>query len=249
MIRLLFVLVAALVVGLAAAWLAGTGGVLTLTIADYEIRTSAAMGAALVFAAAVLLLLLLRLMSLVLLGPARLSAFLIHRRASKAYHALSRGLVAAAAGDPHEATQAARHAEKLLGKSPLALLLNAQAAELAQDEEQHHAACSAMLAHSETEFLAARKLMEMALRRGNSDSALGFALRARALKPDSLSAAEALFDLRIRRGERADAQALLDEALKAKRLDPETEQRWREALRSLDGVAELGVANGGSAPA
>jgi HemY protein len=249
MTRLLLVLIVALLVGLAAAWLADTGGVVTMAIANYEIRTSAAVAAALVFVAALILLVLLRLISLIILGPAKVSAFLIQRRAGKAYHILSRGLVAAAAGEAHEATQAARHAEKLLGKNPLALLLNAQAAELTNDEEHKHAACSAMLAHPETEFLAAQRLAGMALGRGNSEQALGFARRAYALKPDSQAAAATLFDLRIRRGERAEAQTLLDEALSAKRLSAETEARCREALRSLEPRGELPVANGGSAPA
>jgi HemY protein len=246
--RLLFVLILALIVGLAAAWLAGAGGVVTVTIAGYEIRTSAAVAAALVFAAALFLLVLLRLISLVMTGPAKLSSFLIQRRAGKAYHALSRGMAAAAAGEAHEAAHAARHAEKLLGKNPLTLLLHAQAADLARDEEQQHAACTAMLAHPETEFLAAQRLADFALRRGDSEQALGYALRAHALKPDSVTAAATLFDLRIRRGEGGQAQALLEEALNAKRLGTDAEARWREALRALEPRGELPAVIGGSAP-
>jgi HemY protein len=247
--RLFSVLIVAVLVGLAAAWLADAGGVVTVIMGGYEIRTSAAIAAASVFVASLLLLVLLRLISLIMLGPANVSAFLIQRRAGKAYHALSRGLVAAAAGDAHETAQAARHAEKLIGKNPLALLLTAQAADLAKDQEHQHAACTAMLAHPETEFLATQRLADLALRRGNSEQALDFAMRAHALKPDSVTAAGTLFELRIRRGERAEAQALLEEALKAKRLTAESEARWREALASVEPREELGIANGGSAPA
>ena len=249
MTRLFFVLVAALIVGLAAAWLAAAGGVVTLTTAGYEIRTSAAVAGAFVFATALVLFVLFQLISLVVLGPKRLSVFLLQRRAGKAYHALSRGFVAVAAGETREAAQAARHVEKLIGKNPLALLLKAHAADLAKDGEHQHAACTAMLAHPETEFLAAQRLADLAVKRGNSEQALGFALRAHALKPDSEHAAETLFGLRIRRGELSQAQALLQEALEAKRLSAETETRWREALRSLEPREEVPVANDGSAPA
>jgi HemY protein len=230
-------LLIALLVALAAAWLADNGGIVTLTIANYEIRTSAALGAVLLLALGILVAALFKVMMLIVGGPARLSTFLIHRRAGKAYHALSRGLVAAAAGDAHDAAHAAGHVEKLLGGNPLVLLLRARAAELSRDEGQQQAAYTAMLAHSETEFLGARGLADLAMRRGNSEQAVGFALRAHALKPKSEPAAEALFQLRISRGERAEAQALLDEELQAKRLSPETERRWREALGSLEAAA------------
>jgi HemY protein len=216
----------------------------------HDRRTSAAVGVALLLAVVVLLFILLQLASVILMGPARLSAFLVRRRAGKAYNALSRGLVAAAAGDAQQANQAARHAEKLLGKNPLSLLLSAQAAELANDEEHQQAACSAMLTHPETEFLGARGLAALALRRGNSEQALAFALRAHALKPNAENAATALFDLRIRRGERIEAQMLFDKELQTKRLSTDNERRWREALRSLEpGASEFGAPNGGSAPA
>ena len=249
MTRLLCVLIVALIVGLAAAWLADAGGVVTVIVAGYEIRTNMAVATAFVLVAAFVLLLLLRLISMLVLGPAKLSAFIIQRRAGKAYHALSRGLAAAAAGETQEATQAARHAEKLVGKSPLVLLLNAQAADLAQDEEHQQATCTAMLAHPETEFLAAQRLAQLADRRGNSEQALGFALRAHTLKPESPKATATLFYLRIQRGERAEAEALLEKALADKQLSPETGAQWREALRSLEGTSASAAADTGSAPA
>lgn len=234
MTRLALILLVALLVALAAAWLAENSGTLTLTIANYEFRTSAILGAALLLTLVLVLFALLKLASLIVGGPERLSTFLINRRAGKAYHELARGLVAAHAGDAHDAAQAARHAEKLIGASPLVLLLRAQAAELAKDEEQAQVAYAAMLGHPETEFLGARRLADIAIRRGNSEQALGFALRAYARNPKADEAADVLFQLRIARGERAEAQTLLDQELQAKRLSPETERRWREALIAAD---------------
>lgn len=249
MTRLILVLFVALLVAFGAAWLAENSGVVTLTIANYEFRSSASVAAVLMLSLLILLGVLLKTISWIVDSPAKLSAFIVERRAGKAYQTLSRGFAAAAAGETQEAAQAARHAEKLLGKSPLVLLLNAQAADLAHDDEYQQTACTEMLVHPETEFLAASRLAQLAERRGNSKMALDFALRAHALKPDSLKATATLFDLRIQGGERADAEALLEKALEAHLLSPETETRWREALRSLGGTRASAGADSRSAPA
>ena len=110
MIRLVLILIVAGLIALGAVWLADHAGVLTLTIDGYEFRTSAALAAVLLLVIVALLFALLRLAPLLLAGPSRLGAFFGRRRASKAYRALSRGLIATAAGDRQGAVGAAREA-------------------------------------------------------------------------------------------------------------------------------------------
>jgi HemY protein len=230
MMRLLFILVAAGVIALGAAWLADHDGVLTLIIAGYELRTSAGFAALLVLVLAALLFALTRVVFLILGGPAKLGAFFAGRRTRKGQEALVRGLLATAAADTVAARDAAGSAETLLGAQPLVLLLKAETAQLSGDEDQEDAAYRAMLGRAETEFLGARGLFALAMRRNDTDQAIGFALRAHALRPGSVEAANALFELRLARREWADAEALLTEMTEAKLLTPESAQRRRDAL-------------------
>jgi HemY protein len=158
--------------------------VLTLTIDDYEFRTSAALAAGLLLVIVALLFALVRLAFLLLTGPSKVGAFFGRRRALKAYRALSRGLVAAAAGDAKGADAAAREAETLVDGQPLSLLLKAQAAQLSGDEAREEAAYRAMLAEAETNYLGLRGLSALAERRHDGEQARAFAERAQALNPN-----------------------------------------------------------------
>jgi HemY protein len=237
MIRLVAVLLVAGLAALAAIWLADHDGTVLIAIAGYEIRMRAVVAAALlllVFAA------VYAFIRLILRGPAKLSAFLTARRARTAYHALSRGLIAAAAGEAAEAEHISHQVEKLVGTQPLSLLLQAEAARVAGDEMREEAAYNAMLGHSETAFLGLRNLARLALLRGGKDQALDYAKRANALKPKSASAAEALFDVCVARGEWTEARALLDSAVQAKLFNPEAAQKRAALIQGLpDAIADV----------
>ena len=222
MTRLIAILLVAGLAALAAIWLADHDGSVLIAIAGYEIRMRVVVAAALLLIAFAALYAFVRL---VLRGPAKLSAFLTARRARTAYHALTRGLIAAAAGEAKEAEHISHQTERLVGAQPLNLLLKAEAARLAGDQVREEAAYNAMLAHSETAFLGLRNLARLALVRGGKDQALDYALRASALKPKSASAAEVLFDVRVARGEWTEARALLDSAVQAKLFSSEMAQR------------------------
>src|SRR4051812_12497297 len=180
MSRLIAVLLAAGLAALAAIWLAEHDGSVVVAIAGYELRMRA------VVAAALLLLLFAALyvfIRLVVRGPAKLSAFLTARRARTAYHALAKGLIAAAAGEASEAEHISGQVEKLMGAQPLSLLLKAEASRLVGNQMREEAAYNAMLGHPDTAFLGLRNLARLALARGSKDQALDYAKRALALKP------------------------------------------------------------------
>ena len=148
--RLFAILAVSAVIAFAVAWIANRQGALVYTIDGYELRTSAggAIALAILFAAAVSLL--TRFWSAIIAGPDALGSWFRLRRARRGQDALSRGLVAAAAGDALEARRQARKAHGLLGHSPLGLLLTAQAAQLEGDEASQRTAYRAMLSHPET---------------------------------------------------------------------------------------------------
>ena len=120
------------------------------------------------------------------------------RRRRAGYQALTRGMVAVAAGDPQEARRHARRAEALLAEPPLTLLLSAQAAQLGGDRNAAKRFFTAMLDRAETEFLGLRGLLNQALHEGDRDTARRLAERAAALRPDARWAMASRFDLEVR---------------------------------------------------
>ena len=226
MTRLIAVLLGAGLAALAAMWLADNDGSVILAIAGYEVRMRAVVAAALLL---LLFAVLYAFIRLIVRGPANLSAYLTARRARTAYHGLATGLIAAAAGEASEAEHISHQVEKLVGAQPLSLLLKAEAARLTGDQMREEAAYQAMLGHADTAFLGLRNLARLALARGSKDQALDYAMRAHAMKPKSASAAEVLFDVRVARGEWAEARALLDSAVQTKALTADAAQR-RAAL-------------------
>lgn len=152
------------------------------------------------------------------------------RRRRAGYEALTRGMVAVAAGDPNEARRYARRAEALLADPPLTLLLSAQAAQIGGDEFAAKKFFTAMLDRPETEFLGLRGLLNQALRDGDRDAARRLAGRAVALRPDAAWAALGLFDLETRDGRWEAARAALEKAAKRRLITPELARHHRGVI-------------------
>jgi HemY protein len=244
MIRLLTILFCAALVAGGIVWIADRQGDLIFTVDGYELRTSAsiAIGFAILFAA--LSAFVARVAALLLGGPGAFGRWTASRRATRGNEALSRGLVAAAAGDSAEARRHARKAGSLLGAPPLALLLTAQAAQLDGDERGQFDAYRAMLEHPETEFLGLRGLFMQATRCEDSEQAMEFAARAHALKPRAAWAANALFDLKSARRQWSDAKVVLESAARAKLLDPGVARRRRAVLLTAEALDHEGRGEG-----
>lgn len=209
MLRWIFL---AVVLG-AAAWLAATlteaPGTIALTWNDWRIDTSIG-----IFIA--VLLLLMGLAALLYRGwwalrrtPKLLERGRSERRQRLGYEALSRGLVAVAAGDAETARRQARRAEALLDGRPLTMLLSAQAAQLQGDDQAAQRFFAAMRERSDTEFLGVRGLLSQAMKRQDWEEGLRLAERAYRLNPKSEWVVATLYDLQKRAGRWADAEATL----------------------------------------
>lgn len=225
----LFLVLAALAAG--AAWFADNPGALTLDWRGYRIETS--------FAVLVLGLLLLlgvvlvvyRLWRWLLGGPAVFLASRGAARRRRGYQALTRGLVAVAAGDAAEARKHARRTDALLDEPPLTLLLSAQAAQLDGDETAAKGYFSAMLERPETEFLGLRGLLVLARRAGDDAAALQLAERAFRLRPDTKWVLTELFALQAGAREWAAAERTLEHAAKRKVVGREEAARRRAVVQ------------------
>lgn len=234
--RLIAILVVAAAIAFAVAWIANRQGELIYVIDGYEISTSAGGGIGLVLLFMAVIVVLTRVFTAVMGGPGALGRWFGLRRSRRGNEALSRGLVAAAAGDAAEARRQAKKAQGLLGSSPLALLLSAQTAQLEGDDQAQGVAYRAMLAHPDSEFLGLRGLFMEAMRRDDAEEAIKLAARAHALKPRAAWAANALFDLKSARGEWSDAKEVLEDAARAKLIDSDVVRRRRAVLLTAEAL-------------
>lgn len=231
MIRLIafLVLIAALALGLV--WLADRPGDIALTWQGYHIETSVFVGLAVVIGVAVALAVLWRIVRIALGLPGWLSFAARARRRNKGYAALSRGMIAAGAGDTRAARKAAAEAAKHLPNEPLSLLLKAQAAQLAGDRAAAETVFSEMAQRPETRLLGLRGLHMEAARRGDVDSAQGFALQAHRIAALPWAGA-AVLDRNAARSDWEAALRTLDANVAGKITDKAQGERLRAVLET-----------------
>ncbi len=229
--RVLVILVLALGAMLAAVWLGGTPGSATLEFAGWRFDSSFGALAILAAIAGFALIVVDRLWRWIAGTPTRIKLWRQARRERHGYAALTRGLVAVAAGDPRSALREAALADRLLGAPPASLLLSAQAAQLAGDETAARKHLEAMRAAPETEFAALRGLVAIAMREGRDDEALGLARRARELRPDATWVSGALIDLETKAARWDDAALTIDAARRQQMLPaPDADGKRAAAL-------------------
>jgi HemY protein len=221
----------------AAAVFADNPGRVAIVWQGWQIETSVGILVAAAVVAAVAVMLLVWLLLRVVGSPRTYMRWRRERRRRAGYQALTRGMVAVAAGDPEEARRYARRAEVLLAEPPLTLLLSAQAAQLGGDETAAKKFFTTMLDRHETEFLGLRGLLNQALREGDRSTARGLAERAAALSPKTRWAVLSLFDLEVRDGRWEAARDTLVEAVKHRVIAPTTARHHRGVI-----VYELSLA-------
>ncbi len=198
----------------AAVFFADHPGRVEIVWQGWQIETSIGVLIAAAVLAALAVALLLWLMARILGSPRVFLRRRRERRRRAGYQALTRGMVAVAAGDPQEARRHARRAEALLAEPPLTLLLSAQAAQLGGDRNAAKKFFTAMLDRAETEFLGLRGLHNHALHDGDRDTARRLAERAAALRPDARWAMASRFDLEVHDGHWEAARDTLAQAVR-----------------------------------
>ncbi len=217
----------------AVVWLANRPGEVTLSWLGWRADTSVALLIALVAAVGVAAALLYRFWLFIRRAPKKIIHAYGDNRRRRGYLALTRGMVAVAAGDAEEAGKQAGRANGLLSDPPLTMLLSAQAAQLKGDEAAAAGFFTAMLEKPETEFLGLRGLLTQALKKGDGACALKLATRAYRIRPASRWVAANLFDLQVKAGDWPAAANTLKRSVKNKLVD-KREGRRREALLAFE---------------
>jgi HemY protein len=164
-------------------WLVRFGGVVELRVADIEAVVPLSL-------ALLLLVVLFAAVHLLLLGigalrrwPSRIRARRAARDRAEGESAVTRALVALAAGAPDKARLEVRRARLRLGDTPQTLVLAAEAERLAGREDAASAAFEALAGRSDARFLGLRGLLRQAIQREDWPTAQRLAREAEAAQP------------------------------------------------------------------
>ncbi|MFI4975062.1 MAG: heme biosynthesis protein HemY [Caulobacterales bacterium] len=244
MIRsVIFILLVIAIAVLAVAW-RGEPGAAGLVWLGWEVRTTAAAAVLIALFGSLLLALLWRGLIWIAEAPRRAARARAEVRRKQGAEALTRGFLAAAAGDGVEARRQAQRAAGLAEEAPaLIRILSALAAESAGDPVAARAAYTAMLGFPEMRLVAHRGLMQMALADGDDAEALRHAEAAYGLARTAPWAWRAVLEAKLGAGDWASALELMKGAVERKIVSPIVAERARAALlaasaASLEPAAE-----------
>jgi HemY protein len=186
MLRVVLFLLAGFVV-VAAAWLlAAIPGNVVASVGSFTIETSAPFAILILVAAVVIILILLRILGAVLGIPRATAGWSRRHRLASGEQAITRVLIALAAGEQGTARKEARRANNLLGDSPQTLLLVAEAARLSGRQDEAEAAFQKLAGRNDARFLGLRGLLRQAVDRRDWPEALVMAKQAEESHPGTV---------------------------------------------------------------
>ncbi|MGO9485695.1 MAG: heme biosynthesis HemY N-terminal domain-containing protein [Rhodomicrobium sp.] len=238
MIRLVLYLLLVGVAGWGLSWVADRPGKLNVEWLGYDVQTSvfiAAIALAGFFAA---FSLLVWLAVLTWTAPKRFVQRVKQRHERMGQEAVRRGIFAAGAGDRLGALRAGAIAKKYVPEEPMALLLEAQSAQLNEDPIASRRAFERMLEKPEMAELGLRGLYIEAKKAGQGEAAKQFAQRALEANPALQWSSSALFDIQCREGDWRGALNTLGLAKHHRHL-PKAEADRRRALLLTQLAVEL----------
>jgi HemY protein len=176
--------------------------------AQFEARLPAAILLVVVIFGA--LYVLLRVVGALLRSPRRAVLSIRVNRRGAGERAVTRTLLALAAGDPHDARREAQRARRLLGPTPQALLLVAEASRMAGHEAEATDAFRALTENGDARFLGYRGLLRQAMEREDWAEAASLARQAEDAHPGAAWLRAERGQLAIRTGNWAEALSLAD---------------------------------------
>lgn len=226
----------------AAVWLANRPGMMVVDWLGYHIEIR--IGVAIVALALIIIICaqIYRLWRGIIGVPAWYRRFQEARTKEKGYAALTRGLVAVAAGDPKRANKESKKANKLIPDVSLVTLLSAQSALLNDDHDTATKKFHELMKDESVSFFGVRGLLNQALRNGENEKALELVRKADSMQPKTKWILQTLFDLEVQSRDWKAAETTLYRALKAKVFDKKQFKSFNIAIHLAR--AELAAAKG-----
>lgn len=234
MIRVLLYFGLVAIIALGAAWLADRPGTLVLTWEGWRVETNLMVSIVAVAVVVVVVMLVWSLISAILRAPDAFGGFLRGRRRSRGITAVSRGLVAVGIGDARRAVREAAEARRYLGADPLALLLQAQAAQLSGDRDKAETAFQTLLQAPETRAIGLRGLFVEAERRGDHATARRIAEDAARNAPEAGWALDALFGFHCADRDWAGARDVVERLRSSRVIERDLAERRRAVLLTAE---------------
>jgi HemY protein len=237
MIRVLFFLALAALIAFGVVWIADRPGDVAITWQGYRIETSVMVAAAAIAIVIFVALAAWAVIRNILRVPDLVSTVVSQRRGIRGYLAVSRGLIAVGAGDARAARKAAEEVQRIAPNEPLALLLNAQNAQLSGNRAEAEHAFRVMTEREDTRLLGLRGLYVEARRRNDMAAAQGYAEEAARVAPTAAWASQAVLDFRCAAGDWAGALTALDHNSRNGLLERDDYRRQRAVLLIAQAIA------------
>ncbi|MDB5586822.1 MAG: heme biosynthesis protein HemY [Devosia sp.] len=210
MIRLASWIVGSLFITALAAWLISLDGTLALEAAGYRMQPRLGVAIFLFLLVAIVVIVVWAVLRRIISAPRSMARRNRERRKEQGVEALSDAIIALQAGDPVRARLLAREAQARLPTNQAARLLEARADLAVGDMAAAREHYRALIADERTALAALAGLYEQARTQARPEAALTFARKAQALAPQAGWAATAVFEDLVRRGQWAEAVAMVN---------------------------------------
>ncbi|MEI8150181.1 MAG: heme biosynthesis HemY N-terminal domain-containing protein [Hyphomicrobiales bacterium] len=237
MIRVLLFLALVALMAFGVVWFADRPGDIAIVWQGYRIETTVMVAIVAVAIVALIAVIVWSIVRNILRTPDLLTMFLSQRRGVRGYLAVSRGLIAVGAGDAAAARRASSEVERIAPGEPLALLLNAQVAQLSGDRGAAEQAFRAMAERSDTKLLGLRGLYVEAQRRKDNAAAHAYAEEAAKAAPSLGWAGQAVLEFRCAAGDWSAALSALDRNSRFGLIDKADYKRQRAVLLTARALA------------
>lgn len=199
----------------AAIWLATQPGSVSMSLMGYHVTLDIGVFFISLVVVVLLILFLWRVVKAMFSVPSTIAKYREEDKRKKGFRALTRGLVAVAAGDVKGATKFSKQTKSLLpDQNGLPVLLEAQAARLRGEEGLAQNRFEHLMEDKDTAFLGVRGLLKSALEEGDIVRALEFVRKAEKIYPKQGWVIQSVYDLEIKNGLWSDAIKTGKKALK-----------------------------------
>jgi HemY protein len=238
MIRLASWIIGSLAIAALAAWVISLPGTLTLELAGQRLQPRLGTAVVILLLTAALVIAIWAIVRRIIGAPKAMARNRAARRREQGVEALSDAVIALQAGDPARARIMAREAQARLPESGAAKLLEARADLALGDMPAAREHYRALIASEKTAVAALTGLYDQARAQNRPDAALTFARKTLTLAPGTGWAAEAVFGDLARRGQWAEAVAIVNAETASSREDKARKRRRQaviEAARAREG--------------
>jgi len=225
MLRLILILLIITSLSLGVAWIADEPGRVVIDWSEYHMETSLLVILAAIAIAALICMIIYSLIWALIRTPRTWLRSRLAKRQALGLAALTEAFAAIATQDIATAKKQIGRAQQYLPHQPLTLMLSAQIARAEGNESQARLYLEQMLKSEGTEFMAMRGLIENARRNHDDNTALKYAEKALAIKPQDSWLITVTIGLYTKEGRTQQALQLLESSARKRYISKDESRR------------------------